>query len=78
MKNGEPINQSINQQLNQSTQCQYANPSFSTSFQSNFSQVSGKFLVVLFHSFVVKSNIFSSNSNILVVSSIQFFINFLA
>ena len=43
-----------------------------------FSKVSDKFLTVLFHSFVVKSKIFSSNSSVLVSSSIQVFINFLA
>ena len=42
-----------------------------------FNQVCGKFSTVLFSSFVMKSNIFSNNSNIMVASSIQVFINFL-
>ena len=36
-----------------------------------FSQVSGKFPTMLFHSFIVKYIIFSSNFSILVASSIQ-------
>ena len=46
---------------------------FSTLFPG-FSQVSKKFPAVLFHLFIAKSNIFSSNSSILVASSIQVFI----
>ena len=38
-----------------------------------FSQVYDKFIVVLFHSFVVKSNIFFNNYNIMVASSYQVF-----
>ena len=47
----------------------------STIFPS-YSQVSGKFPTLLFHSFVVKSNIFSCNSCIMVASSTQVLINF--
>ena len=56
------------------------NSSFSTSFQQShqfstlfpcFSQVSGKFLAMLFHSLIVKSSFFFSNFIILIASFIQ-------
>ena len=79
----QQINQSTTQQINrfnvnllqQSLDFQQAFNNFGILIPS-VSQVSRKFPAVLFHSFVVKSNIFSSNSNILVTSSIQVFIKF--
>ena len=50
---------------------------FSTLFPCS-SQVFGKFSTMLFHSFIVKSNIFSNNSSILIASYIQVFISFQA
>ena len=83
----QSTNQQINQSITQSTQCQAISTSFqqiqafqqafsnlsnfSTIF-AGFSQVFGKSPTVLFHSLVVKSNILSSNSSIMVTSFIQF------
>ena len=69
-KESQSINQSTIQQINrlnvnqQILAFQQAFNNFSILIPS-VSQVSDKFSAVLFHSFVVKSNIFSSNSSIL-------------
>ena len=80
----QSIDQSIKNSINrfnvklfqQTLAFQQAFSNFSILFPS-CKQVFGKFPIVLFHSFVVKSNIVFSNSSILVASSIQVFINFL-
>ena len=79
-QSNKPINQQFNNQLNVNRLQKIL--AFQEAF-SNFSilipsviQVFGKFSIVLFHSFVVKSNIFSSNFSIMVASSIQVYIKF--
>ena len=80
MKQGT-TNQTINQQLELNVNIkqiivfQQAFNNYNTLFYG-FSQVSGKFPIMLFYSLLVKSNIFSSNYTILVTYSIQAFIKF--
>ena len=79
-------NQSINQKLNRlkvklfkqilAFQLVFTNLSNFNILFPSLDQVFDKLLAVLFYSFVIKSNIFSNNSNILIASFIQVFINF--